>query len=172
MTQSNLHSDGRPISERFRDERVDRDDDPTFDDPRIARERAEERERAEARDLAQQRSEQATLERNPSRNDDLPRQGLGTSYLGNNDTDEPWQQWRAIQANFVDNPRSAVSEAHGLVGQVIDNIVRKFENERSQLEQRWSSGEDVSTEDLRKCLQTYRDFFGRLLATNVNEHKS
>jgi hypothetical protein len=173
MTQSNLHSDARPSSERFREERVDRDDDPTFEDPRIARERAEERERAEARDLAQQRSEQATLERTPSRgNDDPPRQGLGTSYLGNNDTDEPWQQWRAIQANFVDNPRSAVSEAHGLVGQVIDNIVRQFENERSQLEQRWSSGEDVSTEDLRKCLQTYRDFFGRLLATNVNEHKN
>jgi hypothetical protein len=172
MTQSNLHPDSRPISERFREERVDRDDDPTFEDPRIARERAAERERAEARDIAQQRSEQATRDRDPSAGNEPARQGLGTSYLGNNDTDEPWQQWRAIQANFVDNPRSAVSEAHGLVGQVIDNIVRQFENERGQLEQRWSSGEDVSTEDLRKCLQTYRDFFGRLLATNVNEHKN
>ena len=173
MTQPTFQSDARPISERFREERVDRDDDPTFEDPRIARERAEERERAEARDRAQSRSEQATREQDSIHTDnDPPRQGLGTSYLGNNDTEEPWQQWRAIQANFVDNPRSAVSEAHGLVGQVIDNIVRQFENERTQLEQRWSSGEDVSTEDLRKVLQTYRDFFGRLLATNVNEHKS
>jgi hypothetical protein len=32
------------------------------------------------------------------------------------------------------------------------------------MEQRWSSGESVSTEDLRTCLQTYRDFFGRLLS--------
>jgi hypothetical protein len=157
----------------MREERVDRDDDSSFEDPRIARERAEERERAEARHQAQDRSEQAAREQNQIHADDAsPRQGLGTSYLGNADTDEPWQQWRQIQANFVDNPRSAVSEAHGLVGQVIDNSVRQYETERTQLEPRWSSGEDVSTEDLRKCLQTYRDFFGRLLATNVSEHKS
>ncbi len=173
MTQSTFHPDGRPSSERLREERVDRDDDPTFEDPRIARERAEERERAEARHRAQSRSEQAVRDQDQLHaSNDPPRQDLGTSYLGSNDTEEPWQQWRAIQADFVDNPRSAVSNAHGLVGQVIDNIVHQFENERTQLEQRWSSGEDVSTEDLRKVLQTYRDFFGRLLATNVSEHKS
>lgn len=63
-----------------------------------------------------------------------------------------------------------MSDAHALVGKLIEDIVHKFENERTQLEQRWSSGEDVSTEDLRTCLQTYRDFFGRLLATNEPKH--
>jgi hypothetical protein len=156
MTQSTFQSENRPNSERIsqRDEAYG-DDDTTFDaDPRIARERAEERERAETRDRSRDRADQASTDNH----------GLGTSYLGNATTDEPWEQWRQIQANFVDNPREAVSEAHGLVGSVIDNIVRKFEQERGQLEQRWSSGEDVSTEDLRTCLQTYRDFFGRLLA--------
>jgi len=156
MTQSTFQSENRPSSERI-SERNDayRDDDTTFDaDPRIARERAEERERAEARDRND------AVKRDASQDN----HGLGTSYLGNATSDEPWEQWRQIQANFVDNPRDAVSDAHGLVGSVIDNIVRKFEQERGQLEQRWSSGEDVSTEDLRTCLQTYRDFFGRLLA--------
>ena len=93
---------------------------------------------------------------------------FGTSYLGGS-SDEQWQKWRQIQADFVDNPRSAVSDAHRLVGEMMDDIVRRFEDERNQLEQRWSSGQDVNTEELRTCLQTYRDFFGRLLATNVGD---
>jgi hypothetical protein len=95
---------------------------------------------------------------------------FGTSYLGDGKTEESWQQWRQIQANFVDDPRSSVAEAHGLVGNLIDGIVRRFESERQQLEQRWSSGEDVSTEELRRCLQGYRDFFGRMLA-NLGDTK-
>jgi hypothetical protein len=173
MTQ--FHSDTQPNSEpmrdsqrmregqRMRDDDI-RDDDATFEDPRIARERAEERERAEARDQARVQAEHAFHEP-----DDRSR--FGTSFLASGNTDEPWQQWRQIQANFVDNPRSAVADAHRLVGDLMDDIVRKFETERSQMEQRWSSGEDVSTEDLRTCLQTYRDFFGRLLA-NVGEAKA
>jgi hypothetical protein len=153
MTQS-FHSNTQTDSERMRAQ-VDNDDDTTFDDPRIARERAEERQRAEARDVARDRADQ---------HDDHPAGGLGTSYLGDRSTEDSWQQWRKIQADFVDNPKDAVSDANGLVGELIDNIVRQFNNEKQQMEQRWSSGQDVSTEDLRKALQTYRDFFGRLLA--------
>ena len=78
----------------------------------------------------------------------------------------PWQQWGDIQAGFVDDPRSAASKAHGLVGRVLDGIVRQLESERNVLEQRWCKGENVSTEDMWKCLQTYREFFGRPLATD------
>lgn len=99
-----------------------------------------------------------------------PERSLGTSYLGEGTTEDSWERWRQIQANFVDDPRNSVADAHGLVGEVIDGIVHRFENERQQLEQRWSSGEDVSTEELRHCLQRYRDFFGRLLA-NLGEVK-
>jgi hypothetical protein len=149
-------------SQRMRNAET-RDDDATIEDPRIARERAEERERAEAREQAREHAEMMQGDTNE-------RSRFGTSFLAGGNTEEHWQQWRQIQANFVDNPRSAVSDAHRLVGDLMDDIVRKFENERSQMEQRWSSGEDVSTEDLRRCLQTYRDFFGRLLA-NVGEAK-
>jgi hypothetical protein len=140
-------------SERERNRRYD--EDATLDEPMVAHERAEERERSATRqDVAARASE-----------GDAPHD-FGTSYLGGS-SEEQWQKWRQIQADFVDNPRSAVSDAHRLVGEMMDDIVRRFENERNQLEQRWSSGQDVNTEELRTCLQTYRDFFGRLLATNV-----
>jgi hypothetical protein len=145
------------------------DDDTLLEDPSVTRERAEERQRAGARERARDQAQQATSDErsNEQKTNDT---AFGTSYLGDRSTDEPWEQWRQIQGDFVDNPRSAVSNAHGLVGGLIQDIVHKFENERNQLEQRWSSGEDVSTEDLRTCLQTYRDFFGRLLATNEPKH--
>jgi len=134
------------------------DDDATLDEPNVARERADERERSAARQNAANRAS----------DDTHAPHDFGTSYLGGS-SDEQWQKWRQIQADFVDNPRSAVSDAHRLVGEMMDDIVRRFEDERNQLEQRWSSGQDVNTEELRTCLQTYRDFFGRLLATNVGD---
>lgn len=88
---------------------------------------------------------------------------LGTSYLERGQGAEQWQRWRQIQANFVDDPRNSVSQAHGLVSDLIDGIVAQFQNEQRELEARWSQGDQVSTEDLRLCLQRYRDFFGRLL---------
>jgi len=91
-------------------------------------------------------------------------QGLGTSYMQRGATEQSRQRWQEIQARFVDDPRKAVAEAHGLVSEVMEGIVKRFQSERGELEQRWSSGENVSTEDLRRSLQRYRDFFGRLLS--------
>jgi hypothetical protein len=42
-------------------------------------------------------------------------------------------------------------------------VAEIFAQERSNLEQQWSRGEDVSTEDLRVALKRYRSFFDRLL---------
>jgi hypothetical protein len=72
-------------------------------------------------------------------------------------------RWQQIQSAFVDDPRKAVGEAHQLVGEIMQRIADAFAQERDSLEQRWSRGNDVSTEDLRVCLQNYRDFFARLL---------
>lgn len=169
MAQSDFHSDAQPTSDRFRDSQRMRDmnmnhDDTTFEDPSIARERADERERAEAREAAREHADLMGREGSDHTS-------IGTSYLGGKSSDEALNEWRQIQADFVDNPQSAVAAAHGLVGNLIESIVRRFEDERNQLEQRWSSGQDVSTEDLRRCLQTYRDFFNRLLATNSSDAK-
>jgi hypothetical protein len=39
-----------------------------------------------------------------------------------------------------------------------------FSNRRIALEQQWNGGKDISTEDLRMALKSYRSFFQRLLS--------
>jgi hypothetical protein len=73
-------------------------------------------------------------------------------------------RWTSIQSEFVDEPKAAVTEADSLVAEVIQQLAERFANQRSELEQAWSSGSEVSTEDLRLALQHYRSFFHRLLA--------
>jgi len=73
-------------------------------------------------------------------------------------------RWTDIQTGFVDEPRRAVQQADTLVQDVIKRIADSFGNERSQLEQQWDRGDQVSTEGLRVALQRYRSFFSRLLS--------
>jgi hypothetical protein len=73
-------------------------------------------------------------------------------------------QWKDIQAEFVDEPRKAVQEADALVAELMQRLAQMFAAEREDLESRWSGGDDVSTEDLRRGLRRYRSFFERLLA--------
>jgi hypothetical protein len=73
-------------------------------------------------------------------------------------------RWTDIQTGFVDEPRRSVQQADALVQDIIKRIGDSFGNERSQLEQQWDRGDEVSTEDLRVALQRYRSFFSRLLS--------
>ncbi len=72
-------------------------------------------------------------------------------------------RWDAIQTGFVDEPRKAVEEADSLVADVMKRLAGAFADERGNLEQQWSRGDQVSTEDLRIALRRYRTFFQRLL---------
>ncbi len=74
------------------------------------------------------------------------------------------QRWTAIQSEFVDEPRSSVEQADGLVAEVMQRVAQGFSQERSKLESQWERGDDISTEDLRQALQHYKSFFQRLLA--------
>ncbi|NEA30139.1 hypothetical protein [Streptomyces sp. SID13031] len=71
-------------------------------------------------------------------------------------------RWDVIQQGFVDDPRSAVTDADKLVGEVLDRLSATFDEQHRTLEGQWSTGEP-STEDLRSALQKYRAFFQRLL---------
>ena len=73
------------------------------------------------------------------------------------------ERWHGLQARFVDEPQETVSEADSLVAELLRDLAESFDSARSKLEQQWSSGGDVSTEDLRVTLQRYRSFFERLL---------
>lgn len=74
-------------------------------------------------------------------------------------------RWSDVQAGFVDDPQSAVQQAHALVTELVDDLVQTFSRERTSLEQQWSGGGNADTEDLRLALQRYRSFFNRLLGT-------
>lgn len=73
-------------------------------------------------------------------------------------------RWKTIQTRFVDEPRGAVEEADTLVADVIRRVTELFANERAGLEQQWSRGDNISTEELRLAMQRYRSFFDRLLS--------
>jgi hypothetical protein len=73
-------------------------------------------------------------------------------------------RWTEIQANFVDEPRQSVEQADALVSEIVDRLAKGFSQARSGLEDQWSQGEEVSTEELRVAIQRYRSFFNRLLA--------
>ena len=85
------------------------------------------------------------------------------SYLRQDAQAEMNSRWQEVQTEFVDDPRKSVAHAHQLVSDAVQRIVDTFTEERNQLERQWAEGEDVSTEDLRVCLQRYRAFFTRLL---------
>ena len=78
--------------------------------------------------------------------------------------DQLQERWTEIQVDFVDKPRDAVSRADELVAQTMQQLAARFADERNTLEEQWSSGDDVDTEDLRLALQRYRSFFQRLLS--------
>jgi hypothetical protein len=73
-------------------------------------------------------------------------------------------RWNDIQTDFVDEPRSAVQKADSLVASTMHELAEAFSRERSDLEQQWDRGDNISTEDLRVAFQRYRSFFRRLLS--------
>ncbi|MFC5136616.1 hypothetical protein ACFPK1_00080 [Actinomycetospora rhizophila] len=75
---------------------------------------------------------------------------------------EHWRsQWEDVRMMFVDQPRDAVARADGLVGEVLDELARTFTQQRSELDP--NAVGDPSTEELRRAVQRYREFFDRLL---------
>jgi hypothetical protein len=73
-------------------------------------------------------------------------------------------RWKDIQAEFVEEPKVSVQQADALVAELMQRLAVMFAAERSDLENRWAGGDEVSTEDLRQGLRRYRSFFERLLA--------
>jgi hypothetical protein len=88
-----------------------------------------------------------------------------TPLLAEEQTEQLTERWEGIQASFVDRPQEAVKDADNLVSDLVERVTGTLAKERQRLEQQWSQGDDVSTEDLRVALTKYRSFFDRLLST-------
>jgi hypothetical protein len=90
--------------------------------------------------------------------------GSHASLLDDGELQSLTMRWKDIQAEFVDEPTTAVQEADALVAELMQRLASMFATERTELENRWAGGNQVSTEELRQGLRLYRSFFERLLA--------
>ena len=90
--------------------------------------------------------------------------GSHASLLDDGELQNLTMRWKDIQAEFVDEPTTAVREADALVAELMQRLATMFASERAELENRWAGGNQVSTEELRQGLRLYRSFFERLLA--------
>jgi hypothetical protein len=70
-------------------------------------------------------------------------------------------RWHEIQVMFVDDPRSAVETAAGLVDDSSQVLVAFVKEQQDSLRAAWR-GEDAGTEEFRVALQRYRAFGTRL----------
>jgi hypothetical protein len=70
-------------------------------------------------------------------------------------------RWHEIQAMFVDDPRSSVEMAAGLVDESVQALVASVREQQDSLLAAWH-GENAGTEELRTAVQHYRAFGGRL----------
>jgi hypothetical protein len=80
------------------------------------------------------------------------------------ETNDLRERWQRIQGEFVDDPRASVEKADRLVASAIQRLTEIFTAEKSTLEETWSRGSEISTEDMRQALRRYRSFFDRILA--------
>jgi len=94
-----------------------------------------------------------------SRDDDRER------LFSSEDGDVFERRWTEVQTHFVDDPERAVQDADRLVTEVMERLTARFAEQKRALDQQWSSGDAVETEDLRLAMTRYREFFRRLLAT-------
>ena len=77
--------------------------------------------------------------------------------------DQALEHWKSIQGKFVDDPHGSLADARALIDDLMQRVLRNFEEHRASLDRQWSSEKTPSTEELRLCLQHYRALFTRLL---------
>ena len=77
------------------------------------------------------------------------------------DGTSPSTRWQGIQAMFVDDPRSSVELAAGLVGDSAETLVVSVREQQHSLLSAWQD-DNAGTEEMRTTLQQYRAFWNRL----------
>ncbi len=95
---------------------------------------------------------------------DTGRSTTAEPLLGPTESKRFSDEWRAVQSQFVDEPREAVEQADRLVADLMQRLASEFTETRSNLERQWDGHDDISTEELRVAMTRYRSFFERLLS--------
>ena len=109
-------------------------------------------------------------------------QALSIRPLDAEERDRYNAQWRKVQADFVDDPSAAISEADGLLGEVMtargypvrdfDQVAEDLSVDHSLVVQHYRAAHEVAlrheqgqadTEALRRAMIHYRELFGELV---------
>jgi len=122
-------------------------------------------QRTASRDQMTDRQREMPQQATDTQDAELPRRfdEKPMRLLSEEDNDRLGERWHELQTRFVDDPRQTVAEADRLVADVMQQLSSEFLRARQRLEEQWSRGEEVSTEELRQALQRYRSFFHQLL---------
>lgn len=94
---------------------------------------------------------------------DISREKENRGWIYRADIESLRTRWSSIQAQFVDEPRTAVEKGDELVAETIGHIERRMDEQHRKLNQQISNHNDLSTESLRVLLQEYRMLFNRLI---------
>ncbi len=73
------------------------------------------------------------------------------------------EEWLRVQAQFVDDPRTAVSEAAGIMADVASRLEAAVRQRQDTLRVRWDGNSQADTEALRVTMQQYRHLLERLV---------
>lgn len=73
----------------------------------------------------------------------------------------PGHQWSEILTTFVDDPRGSVEEASVMVNEAVDALIATARGRQASLAASWQD-QAADTEQLRRALQDYRAFWGRV----------
>ena len=73
------------------------------------------------------------------------------------------EEWLRVQAQFVDDPRIAVSEAAGIISDVASRLEAAVRQRQDTLRVRWDGNSQADTEALRVTMQQYRHLLERLV---------
>jgi hypothetical protein len=72
-------------------------------------------------------------------------------------------EWHEVKADFVDDPVAALTRAHDLITEAVDDLSEALLAERDQLDPlRTTSTPD--TESMRMAMRGYHEFLDRILA--------
>jgi hypothetical protein len=84
------------------------------------------------------------------------------SLLG--DPTEFREQWRRVQADFVDDPRTSVTEAAGVVAGAASRLEAALRERQQTLRGSWDGNGQADTETMRQAFLMYRRLLDKLIA--------
>ncbi|WP_216893695.1 hypothetical protein [Nocardia alni] len=84
-------------------------------------------------------------------------------FFEDEERDRMRTEWREVQAQFVDDPRDAVTRAGTLVTDTVQQFTRLLADRKQALDSRWTDDDSADTEALRQTLRSYRSLLDQLL---------